>query len=159
MSRSWPSRQSTIEYHGVSTSADSSFHQTPTFSVYSRRKIELINLTKDSGSECNPSNITYHTYPSPIITTGSECIKLSNVRKFGFTYLAVRQLLYKQKSRSFRYQLEYNPYGCQALPAIEYEKYTLASQVQDLSSHVSWTIGNIKQEFGPYSLPSNIKQR
>ena len=90
MSRSWPSCQSTIEYHRVSTGANFSFHQPPAFSIHSRRKIELINLTNNSGSECKPPNATYHTYPSPIITTGSECMKLLNARKFGFKYLAVR---------------------------------------------------------------------
>ena len=121
MLRSWPSCQSIIRHHGISASANSSLHQTSAFLVHSWYKVESINLTNNSGSQCRLLNTIYYTYSFPIITTRSKCIRLANARKFGSEYLAVRQPLYRQERKFFGYQPEYNPYKYQALLVTEYE--------------------------------------
>ena len=89
MLRSWPSYQSIIRHHGTGAGANSSLHQLSAFLVHSRRKVESINLTNNSGSQCRSLNTIYHTHLFPIITTRSKCMRLTNVRKFGSEYLAV----------------------------------------------------------------------
>lgn len=89
MSQFWPSYYSTIGFYRVGNGA-ANFYQSSAFPSHSWRKIELIDLTKNSGFKCGPLSATYHTSPSPGITTESKRIR--SVRNFSFDHQAVCQL-------------------------------------------------------------------
>lgn len=79
MSQSWPSCYSTIGLYRVCAGA-ANFYQSSAFPSHFWCKIELIKLTNDSSSKRGPPSATYHTHPSPIITTESE--RMGSARKF-----------------------------------------------------------------------------
>lgn len=88
MSQSWPNCQPIIGFYRAGTGT-TNLYQFFIFSNHSRRKIELINLTNNSGSKRKPPSAAYHTRPSPIIRTESENIGLA--RKFSSDYQVVCQ--------------------------------------------------------------------
>lgn len=79
----WPSSYSTFDLYGFSAGA-ANLYQSFVFPNHSWRKIELINLINDPGSEPEPPYATYYTCSFPIITTESKRIGLA--RKFSFDY-------------------------------------------------------------------------
>lgn len=100
MLQSWSSCHSTIDFYGVDASA-ANFYQSSAFLSHSWRKIKLINLINNSGSECGPPSITYHTRSSLIITTESEHMWLA--RKFSSDHQVVCQLHRQERKSAFVY--------------------------------------------------------
>ena len=129
--------QFTTGLHGTSTG----YLRQPRF----RHKVESMDLTNDSGSECRPI-CAFHTWPSPIIQIKNNCIRSPNCQP-------TRQLTcqpYAPEHRTISSNLQPDQHKDQTpvFVSVGYDQYAPSTAPQTTQSHGSWP----DSEFGRTSL-------